>query len=135
MNAQYELAIARPKSPSELPDDFISRCKDAHSAFWMAWKVAGFDEKQVYMHPSIDIDAGTFSRICSGKANFPADKIKAFCDLVGNTIYPEWIAHQVGCTLVMIKSEAERRAEAAEAELAKEREKVEMLRELLRGGR
>lgn len=132
MSIQYEMAISRPSTPSNVPPDFVSKCKEAHSAFWMALKVSGLDEKEVYMHPSIDIDAGTFSKICSGKANFPADKIRAFCDLVGNTIYPEWIAHQVGCTLVMIRSEAERRAEAAEAALAKEREKVEMLRDLLR---
>lgn len=53
--------------------------------------------------------------------------------VVGNTIYPEWIAHQVGCALVRLKSEAERRAEEAEKALAKEKEINKVLKDLLAG--
>ena len=57
-----------------------------------------------------------------------------FCAVVGNTLYPEWMAYQVGCGLVMLKTEAERRADALTEELAKERLKNEVLMQALRGG-
>ena len=62
----------------------------------------------------LGIDPGYFSNIKKGKATLQADLLKEFCTIVGNKIYPEWMAYQLGCTLVMIKSEAERRADAAE---------------------
>jgi hypothetical protein len=44
------------------------------------------------------------------------------------------MAYQVGCGLVMLKTEAERRADALTEELAKERLKNEVLMQALRGG-
>lgn len=63
---------------------------------------------------ALGVDAGYFSNIKKGKATLQADIVANFCALVGNTVYLEWLAYQVGCQLVVIKSEAERRAEIAE---------------------
>lgn len=43
--------------------------------------------------------------------------------------------YQVGCGLVMLKTEAERRADALEAALTQERLKNEVLMQALRGAR
>lgn len=79
------------------------------------------------------IDAGTFSRLKSGLNTLDADRIAEFCGVVGNNIYPEWQAYQLGCTLVMIQSEDERRAEEAEARAVKAEEKARLLTEILSG--
>ena len=56
-----------------------------------------------------------------------------FCQIVGNTIYLEWQAYQVGCTLVVIKSEAERRADAERSRADAMAAENRLLRELLQG--
>lgn len=78
-------------------------------------------------------DAGYFSRMKSGAATLQADKIFLFCDIVGNRIYPEWCAFQLGCTLVEIKTEAERRAEQAERERDIAQAENKLMRELIAG--
>lgn len=82
---------------------------------------------------ALEIDAGTFSRIKSGKNTLAADLVAAFCGVVGNTIYLEWLAYQVGCGLVMLKTEAERRAECAEARAADAENKLAWAMDLLKG--
>ena len=53
--------------------------------------------------------------------------------MVGNLIYPEWLAFQVGCTLVMIQTEAERRAAEAEARAMAAEAENRLMRQLLAG--
>ena len=97
----------------------------------MACQSSGLEDKEIYL--SIGVDAGTFSRIKKGEATIQADRLAEFCRVVGNTIYPEWLAYQVGCQLVLIKSEAERRAEDAERRANEAEAKVSMLQSLLIG--
>lgn len=82
---------------------------------------------------TLEMDSGHWSRIVTGNAHFPLNKIAHFCEIVGNTVLPEWIAYQVGHGIVLLKSEAERRAETAEKALADEREKVRLLTDVLKG--
>jgi hypothetical protein len=121
---QPELALARKPQSAIVPIELVRNQKNAAAAFSLACSVSGLEDKEIYL--SLSIDAGYFSNIKKGKATLQADLIPKFCELVENTIYPEWLAYQIGCTLVMVKSEAERRAEAAEkrAELAEMKYRV-----------
>jgi hypothetical protein len=105
--------------------------KSAAAAFTLACSVSGLEDKEIYL--ALSIDAGYFSNIKKGKATLQADLVAQFCELVGNTIYPEWSAYQVGCTLVMIKTEAERRAEQAEMRAAAAEAENRLMRQLLAG--
>lgn len=96
----------------KVPIELIRVQKTAAAAFTLACTASGLDDKEIYL--ALGIDAGYFSNIKKGKATLQADLVADFCKLVKNTVYPEWQAFQVGCTLVMIKTEAERRAEVAE---------------------
>jgi hypothetical protein len=129
---QGELALARDAAADqEVSLELIRRQRHAAAAFTLACNASGLDDKEIYL--PLDIDAGHFSRIKKGEAGFPPDKIAPFCALVRNTIYPEWIVYQVGCTMMLVKSEAERRAEAEKAradELARENR---LLRDLVQG--
>lgn len=129
--AQGELSLARPGRSMSVPVEMIRTRKSAAAAFTLACDVSGLEDKEIYM--ALAIDAGYFSRIKKGNASLDADRIAKFCQIVGNTIYPEWIAYQVHCGLVLLKTEAERRAEQAEASLEREREKVRLLEGILRG--
>lgn len=128
---QPELPLIRAVEPIDVPIETIRRQKTAAAAFSLACSVSGLEDKEIYL--SLGIDAGHFSRIKKGDAGFPPDRLAEFCGLVNNTVYPEWIAFQVGSTLVMIKTEAERRAEAAVARAEAAEAENRLMRQLLQG--
>lgn len=128
---QVELPLARQPEHAAVPIELVRRQHSAAGAFCLACQASGLDDKEIYL--SLSIDAGTFSRIKKGEANLPSDKVAEFCRVVGNTIYPEWVAYQVGCTLVMIQSEAERRATQAEDRARKAEEQIDLLKSLFVG--
>lgn len=128
---QVELLLARRAEYNTVPVEMIHRQKTAASAFALACQSSGLEDKEIYS--ALGIDPGYFSRIKKGEATLQADLLAVFCDLVGNRIYPEWIAFSLGCTLVQIKSEAERRAEAAERRAEQAELKVKVLTEVISG--
>jgi len=107
----------------------IWRQKSQGAAFTLACSSSGLEDKEIYL--AMKIDAGTFSRMKAGTNTLANDRMAEFCDLVGNTVYPEWIAYQLGRTLVVIKTEAERRAEAAERRAAEAEAENRLMRQLL----
>lgn len=131
LEAQAELALARRAAAATVPIDIVRAQKTAAAAFTLACSASGLEDKEIYL--ALEIDAGYFSNIKKGKATLQADLVGPFCELVGNTIYPEWQAYQVGCTLVMIKTEAERRAEEAERRAAAAEAENRLMRQLLQG--
>lgn len=113
MNAvvdQSELPLTREPLRVVIPVEMIRSKKTAGAAITLACDNSGLEDKEIYL--ALGIDAGYFSNIKKGKATLQGDLLKEFCRIVGNTAYPEWLAYQVGCTLVMVQTEAERRAEA-----------------------
>lgn len=128
---QPELALARAPKHSTVPMEMVRAQKNAAAAFTLACNVSGLEDKEIYL--ALSIDAGYFSNIKKGKATLQADLVAQFCELVGNTIYPEWSAYQVGCTLVMVKTEAERRAEQAELRAQAAEAENRLMRQLLAG--
>lgn len=128
---QSELPLVRRADPNEVPLEMIRRQKSAASAFALACQSSGLEDKEVY--GSLAIDPGYFSRIKKGEATLQAELIPLFCEVVANRIYPEWVAYQLGCTLVQIKSEAERQLEAERAKSQKLSEENRLMKSLLVG--
>mgnify|MGYP000906926155 CR=1 FL=1 len=54
------------------------------------------------MQIQLGIDKGNFSRIMSGQANFPIDKLSLFCEIVGNDLVLHWLVYQRGYELRVI---------------------------------
>jgi hypothetical protein len=131
-DGQGELPLTRRAEPNDVPAELIRRQKNGASAFALACQSSGLEDKEIY--GALPLDAGYFSRIKKGEATLQADMVQRFCDLVNNRIYPEWMAYQLGCTLVQIQSEAERRANIAELRAEQAEMKVRVLQEAI-GGR
>lgn len=131
LHEQPELALSRAPQRSEVSIEVVRAQKNAGAAFTLACNVSGLEDKEIYL--ALEIDAGYFSNIKKGKATLQGDLVAKFCEVVGNTIYPEWQAYQVGCTLVMVKTEAERRADLAEKRASEAELKVRVLMEALAG--
>ena len=127
---QHELALSRSPDQATIPIELIRAQKTSGAAFSLACNVSGLEDKEIYL--ALNIDAGYFSNIKKSKATLQADIVRDFCQIVGNNIYPEWMAYQIGCTLVMIKSEAERRVDAAEERARKAEEKAAAYLDALR---
>lgn len=128
---QHELALARAPHRASVSLEMIRAQKSAAAAFTLSCSVSGLEDKEIYL--ALGIDAGYFSNIKKGKATLQADLLSQFCKVVGNTIYPEWAAFQIGCTLVVIKTEAERRAEEAEQRAMAAEAENRLLRQLVQG--
>jgi hypothetical protein len=128
---QGELGLARRAEPNDVPVEMLRRQKHAAGAFSLACQSSGLEDKEIYL--ALGIDAGYFARIRKGEATLQADLIPAFCNVVGNRIYPEWMAYSIGCTLVQIKSESERQLEAERTRRIEAEKENALLRQLVQG--
>lgn len=132
---QAELLLRTPVRWVEVPLETIRSKRTAGAAISLACDSAitsdgkALEEKEIYM--PLGIDKGYFSNIRSGKATLQADKIKDFCEIVGNNAYVEWLAYQIGYGLVLLKTEAERRAELAEHRADEAEKKLQWAMELM----
>ncbi|WP_232350395.1 transcriptional regulator [Burkholderia pseudomallei] len=128
---QPELALTRRPDMIEMPIEMIRSKRTAGAAFTLACDASGLEDKEIAM--ALNIDAGTFSKMKKGMAALNGDALREFCKVVGNRIYSEWLAYQVGCTLVMIQTEAERIAAEERARREEAERENKLLRELLAG--
>lgn len=131
LEEQVELALARQPAKVLVPIEMIRSKRTAGAAFTLACDTSGLEDKEIYL--ALSIDAGYFSNIKKGKATLQADLTAPFCRVVGNAIYPEWVAYQVGCQLVQIESETERQLRIAREEISMLKHDKRVLTEALRG--
>lgn len=134
VGGQADLSVVRIQYRLKVPIELVRTRKSKGAAFTLSCDTSGLEDKEIAGAMQPPIDLGTFSRIKSGINSLDADRIAEFCAVVGNNVYAEWLAYQVGCTLVVIQTEAERRAAEAERALAEERSKVKLLTSLLQRG-
>jgi len=128
---QAELALSRKANSVAVPIEMIRAKRTAAQAFTLACDVSGLEDKEIYLQ--LDIDAGYFSNIKKGKATLQADIVNTFCAIVDNNIYVEWLAYQVGCTLVQIETETERLLRQAREQIEMLKHDKRVLTEALRG--
>jgi hypothetical protein len=88
----------------------------------------GGSEKQVYLE--LGIDGGNWTRMLTGKANFPPEMISKFCDIVQNDLVLHWLAYQRGFELRIIPKELEERLAQKDAELEELKKKFTYLESL-----
>lgn len=83
------------------------------------------------MQIQLGIDKGNFSRILSGQANFPVEKLSLFCEIVGNDLVLHWLAYQRGYELRFIPKLLEEQLEKERAEKEKALKRIAILEDLL----
>lgn len=108
-----ELPLSPRVQKIDLPLETVIAQPSMSKAIALCVQVSGLDDKEV--GKSLSIDAGHWTRIMNASGHFPPDKLDPLCDLCGNEAPLQWWANKRGKGLVLLKSEAERRAEAAEA--------------------
>lgn len=126
---QLHLALAPAPRRVDVPLEMIWTRPSQGAAFTLACDASGLDDKEIYL--ALNIDAGTFSRLKKGTNTISGDQLQAFCEVVGNLVYPTWLAYRVGCGLHMLKTEAEKRAEEAEQRAALAEQKLAWAMEVI----
>lgn len=128
---QPQLPLTRKVDKIGLPLELVVKQRTMSQAVALCVQMSGLEEKEVYL--PLGIDAGHWTRIMKGDAHFPLNKLSDLMDMCGNEAPLVWLANVRGYGLVVLQSEAEKRAEAAELALRAEREKTRMLTDLLQG--
>lgn len=126
-----ELPLARTADRVDVPLELVVKQPSFAGAIALCVQLSGLEDKEVYL--ALEIDAGHWSRIMKGDAHFQVNKLNDLMDMCGNEAPLMWLANSRGYGLVILKTEAERRAEAAERALEEERSKVRLLTDLLKG--
>lgn len=127
-----ELPLARRVERFEVPMDLVIKLASFSAAISLCVQLSGLEDKEVYI--PLGIDSGHWTRIKQGKANFPENKLRELMDLCGNEVPLIWLAYIRGYGLVLLKSEAERRAEAAELRAQEAEKKLAWAMEFMREG-
>lgn len=126
-----ELPLARKADKSDVPLPLVVRQPTMAQAIALCVQVSGLEDKEVYL--TLGIDAGHWTRIMKGDAHFPVNKLGDLMDLCGNEAPLIWLSNRRGYGLVLLKSEAERRIEALEAQLSRERERRQWAEDMIVG--
>lgn len=111
-------------------DDIIAALPSMTAAINKCVEVAGFQPKTICIE--LEIDPGHFTRMQSGQAHFPQDKIAPLMDLCGNEIPLRWLALSRGKGLVILKSALELENEQLRAALESQQQKLETITEFMR---
>jgi hypothetical protein len=110
---QGQLMLTRAAPMLDIPPETVLARRSFLAAINLCIEISGLEDKEIYL--PLGIDAGHFSNIRKGKGHFPPDKLLELMELCRNEVPLVWLAHQRGYGLTVLKSEAEKRAEAAEA--------------------
>lgn len=131
---QHHLPLSRHANPVAVTAEMVGRQSSFLAAINLCVQLCGLDGKEIAS--ALGIQQAQWSRIMSGEAHMPPDKINDLMDLCGNEAPLVWLANSRGYGLHLLRSEAERQRDEALTELAKARDREEMLRDLLiRGAR
>jgi len=128
---QPQLALCRQVEKTDVPLELVLKQTNLASSIALCVQLSGLEEKEIYM--ALGIDAGHWTRIMKGDAHFPVNKLNDLMDLCGNEAPLMWIAHSRGYGMVLLKSEAERRAEQAELRAKEAEKQVRFLTTILQG--
>lgn len=128
---QPQLPLCRRAEKTTVPVELVLKQSTMAGAIALCVQLSGLEEKEIYM--VLGIDAGHWTRIMKGDAHFPVNKLNDLMDLCGNEAPIFWMAHSRGYGLVLLKSEAERRAEQAEARAKEAEDKLKFLTQIMQG--
>lgn len=128
---QTELALVKRMPFREVPIELIKAQPSLLAAIKLCAQVSGLEEKEIYL--ALNLEQAQWSRIKSGDMHFPPNKLNDLMDTCGNEAPLIWLANSRGKGLVLLQTEAEKRAEEAERALHLEREKNRVLMEAIQG--
>lgn len=130
---QSELRLVR--KAQQLDPSIVTAQPSLLASIKLCVSLGGFENEKPVAH-RLEIDPGHWSRVMSGNAHFPTDKLGDLMDLCGNEAPLLWLVHHRGYDLGSLRpreSETQRELREAREALSRERDRSRMLAELLQG--
>jgi hypothetical protein len=117
------------KDLKQVPMEMIASQESFLDALILCKSLSGLSDK--ILADKLDVDPAQWSRIWSGSAHFPCNKLKLFMGLCGNIVPLTWMALQCGFKIEPLKSVLEVENDNLRAELDEERKKMQVITEFV----
>jgi hypothetical protein len=118
------------KKNQDVSDEIISKIVDMLSALKMCKDISGLNDQQVCNE--LRIEPAQWSRIWSGQAHFPPNKIICLMKLCGNWVPLQWLAMHFGQELKPTKTTLERENDRLREELEHQRIEMEAVKKFFK---
>lgn len=112
---QKVLSLVQKREKRPVSAEVVCMQQTLAHAIGLAITMSGLDDKEVY--GPLGIDASHWTKIKKGDAHFPVNKLNDLMDMCGNEAPLIWLANSRGYGLVVLKSEAEKRADDLQKKL------------------
>ena len=110
------------REPQEVDMALIRMCKKELDALNLQINLSGYTDE--FVCSQLRIDKGQFSRIRSGKAHFPTNKLVYLAHLCGNCAFQQYLNWQLNKATVAYEPTPQERIAELEAELAQARQGI-----------
>ena len=127
---QVALPIGIKPQPSDVADSTLLKQPDILAAIKLAIQESGLQDNQI--HSVIEMEKAAFSKSLSGSNHFPAEKLDALCDVLGNEVVLRWWALKRGYGLVPLQSTLEQRVVELEQLVADKDHDLETIKRFVR---
>lgn len=114
----------------DVADEIISKIKDFKAALKLCKEISGLNDQQIA--GELKIEPAQWSRIWSGSAHFPSEKIPCLMDLCGNQVPLRWLAMHYGYELKPTKTALEQENDKLKAELEMQRMEMDAIKKFIK---
>ncbi|PKN36709.1 MAG: hypothetical protein CVU62_13325 [Deltaproteobacteria bacterium HGW-Deltaproteobacteria-2] len=123
-----ELMLVNAKQ--DVSNEVLSKIPDFKAALKLCKEISGLNDQQLCA--ALRIEPAQWSRIWSGQAHFPPEKVTCLMDLCGNWVPLRWLAMNYGQELKPTKTTLERENDELKAELEKKNHEMETIKNFLK---
>jgi len=110
--------------------DLAKEIKNVPECIRAAIVLAKKTEKYVYLQ--MRIDSGNWAKMMAGKANFSADRIKEFCNIIGNDLLLIFLTYQSGYEIRILPKTLEEKIAEKDKKIEKLIRELETLKEIFK---
>ncbi len=125
------MELALRSDERDVSDEIVAKCPNFNAALKLSKEVSGLNNDKVFCQ-ELDIDPGHWSRIWSGSAHFPENKLISFMKICNNLIPLRWQAMQFNLGLHLLKSEVERENERLRKENERKDQELEAIKKFMK---
>lgn len=131
MGVPGQLELPMKPTMQDLDADMVSRQPSLTAAILLCQQIAGLDDRE--LAKALALDPAQWSRVKTGQAHFPQERLNRLMDVCGNEAPLIWLASRRGYDLKARMTLLEQRLDQERSRAEKLEEQNKLLRDLLTG--
>ena len=131
MGVPGQLELPMKPTMQDLDADMVSRQPSLTAAILLCQQVAGLDDRE--LAKALALDPAQWSRVKTGQAHFPQERLNRLMDVCGNEAPLIWLASRRGYDLKARMTLLEQRLDQERSRAETLEEQNKLLRDLLTG--